>query len=35
MPGFEIFGATKVTFLYFMSWRVFEYWKMIGIWEND
>jgi hypothetical protein len=35
MPCFEIFGATEVTFLYFTSSRVFEYWKMIGIWEKD
>jgi hypothetical protein len=35
MPCFEIFGAPEVTFSYFTSWRVFEYWKIIGIWEKD
>jgi hypothetical protein len=34
MPSLEIFGAMEVTFLYFASGRVFEYWKMIGIWEK-
>jgi hypothetical protein len=27
MPSLKFFGALKVTFSYFTSWRVFEYWK--------
>jgi hypothetical protein len=35
LPSLEIFGALEIAFSYFTSDKVFEYWKILGINEND
>jgi hypothetical protein len=35
MTNLEVFRGLEVTFSYFISWNVFEYWKILGINNKD